>query len=106
MGSKIDPFRDFMTFQLEGDLDGAVAMLADDVVLTDPVTGTATGKPAVEAVIRSRPPGSSGEGMTWSEPAMEGDAVVLIGTGAPFPIRVAVRFDSADRINKIDIGFS
>jgi hypothetical protein len=106
MASRIDLFTDFMTLQVEGKLDDAVAMLSDDVVLKDPMTGTATGKAAVEAVMRSRPPGASDMGLTWSEPAMEGDVVQIIGTGSPFPIKVAVGFDGADKINKIDIGLS
>ncbi|MEX2245427.1 MAG: nuclear transport factor 2 family protein [Dehalococcoidia bacterium] len=105
MATRIDLFRDFMTLQTEGKLDDAVAMLAGDVVLTDPMTGTATGKAAVEAAMRSRPPGASDMNLTWSEPEMEGDTVKLIGTGSPFgPVIVVVGFDSADRISRIDIG--
>ena len=104
MPSRIDLFTTFMTHQFEGHLDDAIAMLADDVVLTDPMTGAATGKAAVEAAMRGRPPGASDMNLTWSEPEIDGDTVKLVGSGGPFPITVAVRFDAADRINKIDIG--
>jgi hypothetical protein len=53
--------------------------------------------------MRSRPPGGD-TGLTWSEPAMEGDAVTLVGTGSPFPIKVVVAFDGSDKIKKIDVG--
>jgi hypothetical protein len=107
MARRIELFTEFMTRQMEGKLDDAVAMLADDVVLTDPMTGTASGKAAVEAVMRSRPPGGGDTGLTWSEPEMEGDTVKITGTGSPFgPVAVVVGFDGGDRINKIDIGLS
>jgi hypothetical protein len=104
MSDRIELFNRFMTHQFEGRLDDAIAMLADDVVLTDPITGTATGKPAVEAAMRSRPPGASDAGLTWSEPVVDGDAVTLTGSGGPFPLKVVVAFDEADRIKTIDIG--
>ncbi len=104
MPSRIDLFREFMTHQTEGRLDDAIAMLADDVVMTEPMTGTNTGKAAVAAVMRNRPPGGGDTGMTWSEPVEVGDSVRLVGAGGPFPIIVIVSFDATDEINEIDIG--
>jgi hypothetical protein len=104
--TRIDLFNKFMTLQMEGRLEAAVAMLADDVILTDPMTGTSTGKPAVEATMRSRPPGGGDMGITWSEPEIEGDSVKLVGTGSPFPVLVVVSFDTDDKINRIDISLS
>jgi hypothetical protein len=105
VANRTDLFTRFMTLQFGGKLDDAIAMLADDVVLTDPMTGTATGKDAVAAVMRSRPPGASDMQLTWSAPETNGDTVKIIGSGSPFgPLNVVVRFDGADRINKIDIG--
>ncbi|MEX2245428.1 MAG: nuclear transport factor 2 family protein [Dehalococcoidia bacterium] len=105
MASKIDLARDFMALQRDGKLDDAVAMLADDVVSTNPMTGTATGKAAVEAGMRNRPAGAGGMELTWSEPEADGDTVKIIGTGSPFgPIKVVVGFDGTDKVNKIDIG--
>jgi hypothetical protein len=107
MADRIEIFNTFMTLQMEGKLDDAIAMLADDVVLTDPMSGAASGKAAVEASMRSRPPGAGEMGLTWSEPAIDGDTVTLIGTGSPFgPIRVVVAFNATDKISKIDIGMA
>jgi hypothetical protein len=58
MTSRIELFRTLMTHQVAGRLDDAVAMLADDVVMNEPMTGTATGNAAVEAVMRGRAPGT------------------------------------------------
>jgi hypothetical protein len=106
MPSRIDLFNTFMTQQVEGRLDDAIAMLADDVVMSEPMTGTSAGKAAVEKVMRGRPPGGGDTGLTWSEPSMEGDTVTVLGSGGPFPVKVVVGFDGADKINKIDIGLS
>jgi hypothetical protein len=103
MADKIDLFRTFMTHQTEGRIDDAIAMLADDVVMNEPMTGTSTGKAAVEAVMRGRPPGGD-DGLTWSEPKEDGDTVTLLGSGGPFQIAVVVGFDAADKIRSIDIG--
>jgi hypothetical protein len=105
MSDRLDQFRQFMTHQVEGRLDDALAMLADDVVMIEPMTGTTTGKANVEAVMRGRPPGGD-SGITWSDPALDGDTVKIVGTGAPFPVLVLVSFDAADRITKIDIGIA
>lgn len=104
MPTRIELFTTFMTHQTEGRLDDAIAMLADDVVMNEPMTGTNTGKAAVEAVMRGRPPGGGDMGMTWSEPEEHGNVVKLVGSGGPFPIEVLVRFDASNKINKIDIG--
>jgi hypothetical protein len=81
-------------------------MLAEDVVATNPMTGTQTGKAAVEAGIRNRPAGGGGAGdISWSEPAEDGGDIKIVGTGSPFgPIRILLGFDGSDKINKIDIG--
>jgi hypothetical protein len=104
VADRIELFRAFMTHQTEGRLDDAIAMLADDVVMTEPMTGTSTGKAAVAAVMRNRPPGGGDMGLTWSDPEMDGDTVKLVGAGGPFPIVVQVTFGATDRITLIDIG--
>ena len=103
MANRIDLFREFMTRQTEGRLDDAVAMLADDVVMNEQMTGTSTGKATVEAVRRGRPPGGD-PGRTWSEPEEDGDTVTLIGSGGPVQMAVVVSFNAADKIRSIDIG--
>jgi hypothetical protein len=94
----------FMSLQEEGKTDDAIAMLADDVVASNPMTGTQTGKPAVEAGIRSQP-GGGGMGITWGAPDVSGDTVTIVGTGSPFgPIKITMGFNGSDQINKLDIG--
>src|SRR4051812_11898083 len=60
--------------------DDAIAMLADDVVSSNPMTGTQTGKAAVEAGIRGQPAGGGGFNITWGEPMVEGNTVSIVGT--------------------------
>jgi hypothetical protein len=94
-----------MELQRDNKIDESLAMLADDVVATNPMTGTQTGKAAVEAGIRNRPQGGGAGDITWSEPAEEGSDIKIVGTGSPFgPIRILLGFDGSDKINKIDIG--
>jgi hypothetical protein len=97
--------RQYMELQRDNKIDEAVAMLSDDVVATNPMTGTSTGKAAVEQGIRNRPAGAGGMNIEWSEPVEEGDKVKIVGTGSPFgPIRILVGFNDEDKINNIDIG--
>ena len=104
MGDRAALATKFMSLQEEGKTDDALAMLADDVVASNPMTGTQTGKPAVEAGIRSQPAGGS-MGITWGAPAVDGDIVSIVGTGSPFgPIKITMGFNGSDQINKIDIG--
>lgn len=97
----------FMKLQQEQKTDEAVAMLAEDVTASNPMTGVQTGKAAVEAGIRSQPAGGGGFTIDWQEPTEEGDTVSIIGTGSPFgPIKIQLGFNAQDQINKIDIGLA
>ncbi len=60
MPSRVELARRQMELTREGKIDEALAMLADDVVASNPITGTITGKAAVEASIRNRPTGMGG----------------------------------------------
>jgi len=105
MGDRIALARQYMELQRDNKIDEAVAMLADDVSMTNPMTGTVTGKAAVEAAIRSQPRGDGGMQIQWSDPELNGDTVSTVGTGLPFgPIKIAMTFNGEDKINKIDIG--
>ena len=96
--------RQYMELQRDQKIDEAVAMLAEDVTATNPMTGTATGKAAVEQQIRSRPPGGQMQ-LEWAEPVEEGGDIKIVGTGSPFgPIRILIGFNADDKINKVDIG--
>ncbi|HXF50916.1 MAG TPA: nuclear transport factor 2 family protein [Dehalococcoidia bacterium] len=106
MGDRIALARRYLELQRDGKIDEAVAMLADDVVSSNPMTGTQTGKAAVEAGIRNRPAGG-GMQLQWSEPELEGDNVKIVATGAPFgPIKVVLGFNDEDKINRIEVGLA
>ena len=105
MASRVELTRQFMELLRAGKVGEAVAMLSDDVVASNPMTGAQTGKAAVEAGIRNSPGGGGAAGIQWSNPEEEGDTVKIIGTGSPFgPIKIVVGFDASDQINKFDIG--
>ena len=105
MASRVELTRQFMELLRDGKVDEAVAMLADDVVASNPMTGTQTGKAAVEAGMRNRPAGGGAANIQWSDPEEEGDTVKIIGTGSPFgPIKIVMGFNASDQINKFDIG--
>lgn len=106
MADRIQTARNYLEFQRDGKVDEAVALLADDVVLSNPMTGTVTGKVAAEQSIRNRPAGGGGAGnITWREPVEDGENVKIVGDGSPFgPIRILVSFNDSDQISKVDIG--
>jgi hypothetical protein len=106
MADRMEIARNYLEYQRDGKVDEAVALLADDVVLTNPMTGTVTGKTAAEQQIRSRPAGGGGAGnITWREPVDEAGNVKIVGDGSPFgPIRILVSFNDSDQISKVDIG--
>ena len=105
--SRTDLARQFMTSQRDGNIDAAVAMLADDVVTSNPMQGVTTGKPAVEANMRGRPMGGGGMNVTWSEPEEDGDAVKILGTGGPFgTIKIVISFNGDDQISRIEAGLA
>ena len=107
MANRSDLAKQFMSLQADGKTDDAIAMLADDVVASNPMTGTQTGKPAVEAGIRSQPAGGGGMTITWGEPAVDGDVAHGRRAGSPFgPIKIILGFNASDQINKIDIGLA
>jgi hypothetical protein len=104
--SRIDLARQYMEYQRDQNFDAALAMLADDVVVSNPMTGTMTGKEAVEQGMRNRPAGGAG-GITWAEPQETGNMVKVVGTGSPFgDIKIEISFNSDDQISKIDIGLA
>jgi hypothetical protein len=106
MADRIQLARQYMEAQRDGKIDDAVAMLADDVVMSNPMTGTTTGKSAAEAGLRTRPAGGGGAGnLTWREPVEADGAVKIVGDGSPFgPIRILISFNDEDQIAKVDVG--
>jgi hypothetical protein len=105
MASRVELARKQMELMRDGKVDEALEMLADDVVASNPMTGSQTGKEAVAAGIRNRPAGGGGMNIQWSDPEEEGDTVKIVGTGSPFgPIKIVIGFNASDQINRIDIG--
>ncbi len=105
MADRIQTARDYMAFQAAGKVDEAVALLADDVVISNPMSGTTTGKAAAEAGMRTRPAGGAAAGISWREPAADGENVKIVGDGSPFgPVRILISFAADDKITKVDIG--
>ncbi|GBD24424.1 hypothetical protein HRbin29_02102 [bacterium HR29] len=107
MADRIEIARKYLQAQRDGRIDEAVALLADDVVLVNPMTGTVTGKAAAEQALRNRPAGGAGAGfnITWREPELVDGNVKIVGDGSPFgPIRILISFNDQDQITKVDIG--
>ncbi len=105
MADRIAIARTYMEAQAAGKIEDAVALLADDVVMSNPMTGTTTGKAAAEAGMRNRPAGGGAGNITWREPVEADGAVKIVGDGSPFgPIRILVSFNDKDQIAKVDVG--
>jgi hypothetical protein len=82
-------------------------MLADDVVMSNPMTGTTTGKDALQAQMANRPAAGGDMKISWGAPEADGDGVKIVGTGSPFgPVKVVLGFNEADFISRIDIGLA
>ncbi len=109
MASRVELAKQYMEYQQERKTDDMMGMLTDDVVMSNPMTGTITGKEALAEQMRNRPMGGGGGGMniTWSEPEDEGDNVKILGSGSPFgTIKILLSFNEADKITKIDAGLA
>jgi ketosteroid isomerase-like protein len=106
MADRMALARKYMEAQRDGKVDDAVALLADDVVMVNPMTGTTTGKAAAEQGLRNRPAGGGGAGnITWREPVDAEGAVKIVGEGSPFgPIRILISFNDKELISKVDVG--
>ncbi len=105
MSDRLEIAKSYMALQGSGDIDGAVALLADDVTVSNPMTGTTNGKAAAEAGMRNRPAGGGAAGITWRDPVADGDNVKIVGDGSPFgPVRILISFTGEDKIQKVDIG--
>ena len=106
MGTRIDVALQYMQLLGSDKADEMLAMLADDVVMTNPMTGTTNGKAAMQAQMANRP-AAGGMNISWGAPEAEGENVKIVGTGSPFgPVKVVLGFDQADLINRIDIGLA
>jgi hypothetical protein len=94
-----------MQLQSEQKREESMDLLSEDVVMTNPMTGTMSGKDALKAALANAPAGQMQ--INWGEPAEDGDTVSVVGTGSPFGnIKVVLGFNGSDEINKIDIGLA
>jgi len=107
MASRIELAQQYMTYQQEQKMDETLAMLADDVVMSNPMTGTTTGKAALQAQMANRPAAGGGMDISWGAPEADGVGVKIVGTGSPFgPVKVVLGFNDSDQISRIDIGLA
>jgi hypothetical protein len=107
MATRIELARQYMEYQRDQKTEESLALLADDVVMSNPMSGTVTGKTALQAALANRPAGGGGMNISWGEPEEDGGSVKIVGTGSPFgPVKVVLGFNDADQINRIDIGLA
>jgi hypothetical protein len=105
MASKIDLAKQYMQFQQDQKREESLALLSDDVTMTNPMTGTISGKAALQAAMANQPAGQMQ--INWGEPEEDGDTVKIVGTGSPFgPVKVVLGFNGSDQIKSIDIGLA
>ncbi len=110
MASRVELTKQYMDMMRDQKMEDMLDLLADDVTMSNPMTGTTTGKDALKQQMENRPAGGAGGGMgniTWSDPEEEGDNVKILGTGSPFgTIKIVLSFNDEDKINKIDAGLA
>lgn len=110
MASKVELAKQYMGLMQEQKMDEMLEMMSDDVTMSNPMTGTTTGKQALADQMKNRPAGGGAGGgmnLTWSDPEEEGDAVKILGSGSPFgTIKILLSFDANDKINKVDAGLA
>lgn len=111
MATRIELTKQYMDYQRERKSDELLEMLADDVTMSNPMTGTINGKDALAEQIKNRPMGGGDNGpmgnITWSDPEPEGDNVKVLGTGSPMgTIKILLSFNDDDQINRIGMGLA
>ncbi len=105
MASRIELTQQCMSHQQNQQTDEMLAMLADDVTVSSPMTGIVTGKDALVQQMNNRPAGMGD--ITWSDPEEDGDDIKIIGTGSPFgPIKIVLTYNADDQISKIKAGLA
>ena len=106
MASRIELARQYLEYLRGEKPDETLAMMSDDVVMTNPMTGTTSGKTTLQAQMANRP-AAGGMNISRGEPEPKGEGVKIVGTGSPFgPVNVLLGFNDADEINRIDIGLA
>jgi len=80
VASRTELTRQFMQHQQDREIDKTIAMLAEDVVSTNPLQGTMSGKAAVEASMRAGPPGGGPQLPTGCAEQLTARAMTYIGS--------------------------
>ena len=111
MASRIELVKEYMAFQSEQNVDELLALVADDVTMSNPMTGTINGKDALAEQMKNRPMGGGGNSpmgnITLSDPEEDGDDVKVLGTGGSFgTLKILLGFNDDDKINKIEAGLA
>jgi hypothetical protein len=107
MATKIELAKRYIELQRDHNTDEMIAMLADDVVMTTPMTGTVAGKAALEQQLRAAPAHGGGMTITWLEPEEDGENIKVIGTGTPFGnVKVLLSFNGDDKLARIEAGLA
>ena len=110
MATRVELAKEYLARSTAADIDGVLALLTDDVVLSRGMLGTVTGKDGVAEAIRSRPASMAAFAPTFEEPVEQGEQVSVRGNlppGSPFPISsLTWTFSFAgDKISRIEVGF-
>jgi len=109
MATRIELAKQFIDYQLEQRVDDLVAMLAEDVTMSSPMSGAISGKDALAEQIRNMPMGSDGPmgNITWADPEAEGDDVKVLGSGSPMgTLKILLGFNDDDQVNNIEMGLA
>ena len=111
MATRIELTKQYMEYQRDQKIDELVAILADDVTMSSPMTGTISGKDAVSEQINNMPIGRGGDSpmgnIEWQDPEAEGDDVKVLGTGSPMgTLKIQLGFNDDDLVNKIEMGLA
>jgi len=108
---RVDLVRRYLRHAREGVFDEIIAMLAEDVVFTTPLTGAVRGKRDLENLLRFRhrmlskaieasdalPP------IAWHSPAEQGDEVTICGSAGAAQIDLTWAFDANNKMTAISI---
>ncbi len=107
MASRTDLASDYLARSMANDIDGALELLTDDVVLSRPMLGEASGKQAVGDAMRSRPTAIGGMAPTFDAPVEQDDQVTVKGNlppGLPIPSLTWTFSFDGDKISRVVVG--
>ena len=77
MATKAQVAREYLDKSMAGDVDGVMALVTDDVVLSRGPMGTVTGKDGVADAIRNRPMAAASLAPTFEDAVEAGDQLML-----------------------------